>query len=412
MPRPLRVNFTEGTVRPLRAFTERSVAQLPAPDPSGDQVIHWDPGMRGFGVLCSGTSNAKSYVVKGTVRVKGAVRGKSIRKVIGRTDVFTLVKARIKAVEMLGGFAGGIDPRRERSSNITLKEATGAFLHARNGNLRPKSLTGYRDDIERHLSGWLDMALRDINREMVEARHRAIAEEISETRGLSGAAMANRVMRSLRAVWNFTADRVADMPSNPVKLRGMWHDVQPRERCLKGNEFAKFYKAALDLTNGIGADYVRMLLFTGLRRTEAANIKWADVDFERKMITIPAANTKANRKLELPMTDVVYGMLKERRKLGRTEYVFFANSKSGHVEEPKSFFADIAAASGVQVSPHDLRRTFLTVAEECDIPLLALAALVNHAVPGVTSSYVQMNVERLRKPAQKVADRLKVLCGI
>jgi hypothetical protein len=30
----------------------------------------------------------------------------------------------------------------------------------------------------------------------------------------------------------------------------------------------------------------------------------------------------------------------------------------------------------------------------------------------VTSGYVIMNVERLREPAQKVADRLKEMCGI
>jgi hypothetical protein len=30
----------------------------------------------------------------------------------------------------------------------------------------------------------------------------------------------------------------------------------------------------------------------------------------------------------------------------------------------------------------------------------------------VTSGYVQLTVERLREPAQRVADRLKKLCGL
>jgi integrase len=391
---------------PQLHLTERSVRRLEAPDPSGEQTFYWDTSMPGFGVRVGAKTPVKTYVCK------GGVNGRSKLRTIGRADVLTLVQARRKATEILAGFIGGIDPRAERTITVNLRDATEAYLRARAANLRPKSVNGYRDDIERHLGGWNDVPLRNISREMVEARHQAIAEEIAESRGLSGAAMANRVMRSLRAIYNFHGDRIPNMPPNPVKLRGMWHDVQPRERCLRGDEFPKFYKAARELTNSVGADYVRLLLFTGLRRTEAAKIKWADVDFERKVLTIPGANTKANRKLELPLTDVTFKLLKERRKLGRTQYVFFANSKSGHVEEPKSFFADIAAASGVQISPHDLRRTFLTVAEECDIPLLALAALVNHAVPGVTSSYVQMNVERLRKPAQKVADKLKMLCGI
>ena len=68
---------------------------------------------------------------------------------------------------------------------------------------------------------------------------------------------------------------------------------------------------------------------------------------------------------------------------------------------------------GIVVSCHDLRRSFITVAESTDISPLALKALVNHAVGGdVTSNYVRLTVERLREPAQRVADRLKQLCGI
>jgi len=44
---------------------------------------------------------------------------------------------------------------------------------------------------------------------------------------------------------------------------------------------------------------------------------------------------------------------------------------------------------------------------------LALKALVNHALGGdVTGGYVQMTVERLREPAQKVCDRLLELTGL
>jgi integrase len=400
--------------RPRVKLTERSVARLPAPDPSGKQIIHWDSELRGFGVICSGTSTFKTFLVKGTIRGANGRSNISRRETIGRYPVFSVEQARIKANEILRGFVGGIDPRSQRSSDVTLRQAMEGFLRARNGNLRPRSVAGYRADVENYLAGWLDVPLRNINRDMVEARHRAVAEEIAErSSGLSGAAMANRVMRSLRAIYNFHLDRVPNLPPNPVKLRGMWHDVQPRERCLRGGEFRKFYKAASELPNKVGADFVRLLLFTGLRRTEAAKIRWSDVDLDHKTLTIPPENTKNGRRLTLPLTDVIYKLLKERRSLGRTEYVFFGSGASGHIEEPKSFFADIAAASGVRVSPHDMRRTYLTVAETCDIQLLTLAALVNHTVPGVTPTYIQRDgVERLRQPAQKVADRLKELCGI
>ena len=79
--------------------------------------------------------------------------------------------------------------------------------------------------------------------------------------------------------------------------------------------------------------------------------------------------------------------------------------------------ADLVAQRGQQFRPEgrswDLRRTYMTVAENTDISALALKAVVNHSLgDDVTAGYVQMTVDRLRDPAQRVADRLKERCGI
>ena len=116
----------------------------------------------------------------------------------------------------------------------------------------------------------------------------------------------------------------------------------------------------------------------------------------------------------LPISDAVRDLLVARRSLGNDgQFVFGADSKSGHIEEPKFPLTQVAKASGVTVSAHDLRRTYVTIAESADISPLALKALVNHALGNdVTSGYVQMTTERLREPAQRVCDRLMGLCGI
>ena len=76
-------------------------------------------------------------------------------------------------------------------------------------------------------------------------------------------------------------------------------------------------------------------------------------------------------------------------------------------------FKIVADKSGIRVSVHDLRRTYITVAELTDMSVIALKALVNHSLgKDVTEGYVQMTAERLREPAQRVADKLKALCGI
>jgi hypothetical protein len=65
------------------------------------------------------------------------------------------------------------------------------------------------------------------------------------------------------------------------------------------------------------------------------------------------------------------------------------------------------------ISAHDLRRTFTTIAESCDISPIALKCLINHSIGnGVTEGYVQMSTERLREAAQKVCDKIKLLCAV
>jgi integrase len=220
-------------------------------------------------------------------------------------------------------------------------------------------------------------------------------------------------MRSLRALWNFAADRTADMPPNPVKLGKQWFTVPRRERIVRGDELAQFYAAVCELQNPIARDYILMMLFTGLRRSEAASLQWKDIDLSGGALRIPAERTKAKRKLDLPLTDFVRDLLIARRTIGETKFVFPSHSETGHISEPKFPLGLVGKASGVRVSAHDLRRTYITVAESADISMLALKALVNHNLGNdVTSGYVQMNVTRLREPAQLVCNKMKELCGI
>jgi hypothetical protein len=55
---------------------------------------------------------------------------------------------------------------------------------------------------------------------------------------------------------------------------------------------------------------------------------------------------------------------------------------------------------------HDLRRTFISIAESLDISMYAIKAIVNHGTTSgdVTAGYVVWDIERLRKPMQNITD--------
>ena len=113
----------------------------------------------------------------------------------------------------------------------------------------------------------------------------------------------------------------------------------------------------------MGRDLILFLLYTGFRRSEATTLRWDDVDLDAGVVRLAEAATKSKRMLELPMSDIVRDLLQRRRDLGDTGWVFPANSKSGHVEEPRHFLEQVTKATEIDVSVHDLRRTFISVAE-------------------------------------------------
>ena len=348
--------------------------------------------------------------------------GRTRRVSVGPTNVLSIEEARERAKTVIALVYAGGDPKRRAQAPATgtLRATLDVYLGTRK-DLSPKSRKDYRSSAERYLAGWLDRPLRDITPEMVEAKHAEIKGTIARRAGkrtlVNGSATANGVFRGLRALWNWAAERDPSLAKNPVsRLRQQWYTVPRRERIIRSDQLPAFYEAVTALTNPIQRDYLLLLLFTGLRRGEAAALRWDEVDFASRVIRLPAKRTKAGRKLDLPMSDFVHELLAARRQVGREVggWVFPADSSgSGHIEEPKFPLHLVAEATGIKISAHDLRRTFITVAESADISPLALKALVNHAVGGdVTAGYVMMTLERLREPVQRVADRMAELCGV
>jgi integrase len=311
---------------PQLKLTEKAIAKMPAPDPSGKQVLHWDTDLKGFAVLCSGVSNTRTYVVQRSLPGSG----KSRRSTVAAVNELPLAKARDRAADMLDSLRRGLDPKA-KVITPTLRWALEDYLAARK-DLRPASIRLYRY-VEQKLEAWLDLPLHEITGDMVQDRHRAIAAAIEgDATRYKGTGTANMIMRTFRILWNHAGDRFADLPQNPVRrLRRQWYAEPRRTRLVRADDMAKFYQAVLALPNPVARDWFLLMLFTGMRRTEAASLRWSDIDFGQEIIHVPAAVTKGQRDLDLPMSDFVRDLLVARRSIGDTKFVFPGNAKRGHI---------------------------------------------------------------------------------
>ena len=381
-------------------LTQKRIAALKAPTASGRQELVWDESLRGFGVLLSGKTNARSYIAQ-----RDLPNGRARRVTIGGVAEMSLEQARGEAANAIHDLRQGKDPKARGAAAVTVSDAIKLYVERKGTKLRPRTAELYLDCSRRYFADWATFQLRDLTPPMIEQEH----AHIGKTFGPAGA---NNAMRVLRAAYNYIA-RDADLPPNPVNLREHWFDLPRREGCVRGDDLPKFYAAVSNLPNPVARDFILLMLFTGLRRREAASLRWDDVDFAGGVIRLPAARTKSGRKFDVPMSTFVKDLLIARRAIGNMEFVFPADSASGHIEEPKAPLRLVKGACGIEVSAHDLRRTFLSVAERC-VSGIALKALANHSIGDrdVTQGYVQLSQIELAEAAQVVSQRLAELCQI
>jgi len=387
-------------MRITKSFVDK--VEIPAISDNGasTQRFYRDSSIIGFGLRVT-SGGAKSFIVE--KRINGKVK----RITLGRYGNLTVEQAKKEAMKILGQVATGSDPIAERKEknirSLSLLDTFNDYLNTRK-DLKPTTIADYRRVMKWAFEDWLSKPVTDITKDMVENRHLE--------RGKKSKARANNSMRVLRAIINHARNKFEDAKGNPIILinpverlsqNRAWFKIEKRQTLIKAHQLASWYEATQQLSNESTRDYLYFLLFTGLRRSEGAQLRWSDVDFEDKTFTIN--NTKNSLRHTLPFSDYLEELLLRRQESTKSEFVFPSRSSSGYIIEPKKSLQRINQISGVSFTLHDLRRTFITIAESLDIPAYALKQLLNHKDSrDVTAGYIVMDIERLRKPMQEISD--------
>jgi integrase len=290
---------------------------------------------------------------------------------------------------------------------LTLRDVWRDYRRCR--PLKPGTVADYDKRLRQCLPDWLDEPIEAISKARVEERHKELSAR--------GGAQANVTMRVLRAIINFAIvryDRLYAM-ANPVKrLSEMrsWNRIKRRKSVLYGPQLESWMKAVQSLDNSVVRDYFTLLLFTGLRKGEGARIRRKDVDLKSGVLKI--FDTKNHEDHELPITDYISWLLARRlaQPGGPEDYLFPGKARGSHLRYPNRHHALVRRLTGVNFILHDLRRTFLTVADSLDIPMHIIKRLANHRDRDVTEGYIILSIERLRRPMQAVTDELLRLGGV
>jgi integrase len=227
---------------------------------------------------------------------------------------------------------------------------------------------------------------------------------------LRNIATMNRELSCLRRVFNI-ALRQGWLVRNPVNCGESLIDISAerrRERILTLEEEKRLLAACAPTGR---RRYLRavviLLLDTAARIGETLKLRFCDLDFDRRLITFQALNTKTLKERRVAMTERVVEELKRlaENSDGDSERLVF-NTKSIRASfEAACIEAGIETGRPFGITPHSLRHTAATRLVKGQMPIQMVGMILSHQNPQTTYRYLTANDETLYEAAS-ILERL------
>ncbi len=409
--------------------------------------LFWDTEISGFGVRCQKLS--KVYYVR--YRIGGRKRQFTIGK---HGSPWTPDTARKEARRVLGVVATGNDPSADRETektSATVSDLAGRFMAE---HVRPKrkerTAEGYQDILDRLVLPKLGkLRVKDVQRSDIAKLHHGLRESPYQ---------ANRVLAVLSKMFGLAeawGDR--DEGTNPCRHIEKYRE-KARERFLTGKELASLGEAlrqaearavevekrrkeidtlrpvlnakatvrsrddrrvALkrietlrDEIREIGyvppleaIAAIRLLIFTGARRSEILTLKWNYVSIERAEARLPDSKTGAKT---IHLTPPALEVLQALPVVAGNPYVITGAKPGSHLVNLKDPWGAIRKEAGLEdVRIHDLRHSFASIAAAAGMGLPIIGKMLGHTQPQTTQRYAHLSDDPVKAAASAVAGRIK-----
>jgi integrase len=316
------------------------------------------------------------------------------RRALGEVGVITLDQARQKARVWLELIKKGIDPKAEgardraaaqRRQVNTFAAVAAEFLERHAAGLK-KSAEAKRIINGEFVKRWEARPITDIMPEEVAASIRAIVRRGSPYQ-------AHNALGYLRRLFNWAIGThefgIRTSPVAQLKPNDLIGKREARERTLSDEELRVVWNAADKMGYPYGPVF-RLLVLTGQREREVAEMRWPEVDFAKRLWTIPAERMKGGRAHEVPLTPAAVHTLELLPRWKSGDYVFTTTGGSKPVNgfsKAKARADRLSSVSGWVI--HDLRRTMRTHLSALPVQDLVRELVIAHAKPGLHKVYDQ-----------------------
>lgn len=209
---------------------------------------------------------------------------------------------------------------------------------------------------------------------------------------ISGGAQirANRALAAIKKLMNWCVDR-GELEVSPIATMKPPSSENTRERVLTDDEI----KTILNTATGEGfpfCQFTQLLMLTGQRRGEVAEMRHSEIDLEKGLWSLPAERTKNGSSHVVPLSSMAIDILRNIPKFSNSDLVFTTNGQTpiSGFGRLKKRYDNALDCNTDDWRFHDIRRTVATNMAELRVQPHIIEAVLNHKsgiVSGVAAVY-------------------------
>ena len=252
-------------------------------------------------------------------------------------------------------------------------------------------------------ANWNSRRLSTISKVDVLERHRAIGKE-------NGCYVANRWRGVIHRLFAVAAEDFDFVGGNPVRSVKPFTEKE-RERFVTPEELPRLFDA-IDACEDVRiADFLRIALLTGARKTSILRMKFEDVDLARAVWIIPANDSKNKSPVHVPLVPEAIEVIRARlAAAGDREFVFPGRYGKGPLVEIRKPIVAVFKAAGFKAKDirlHDLRRTFGSWQAIGGSSELLIGKSLGHRSTASTAVYARLTLDPVRKSVERATNAMR-----
>ena len=384
-------------------FTDKTIKSLPS-NPRNANTTEFEvsdtllPGLKLL-VSCSGNKR---------FRYRYSYQGRKQSISLGRFGDITVSTARECAQKYRIMLADGINPKGNSSpaSQLTIN----AFFYEHYlPNIKKRKKT-WRDDQYRYdimIAPTLgNIPYKELTTLNVEKLHLDLTETINKHNKPYSLATCNQALMVMKSLTKhlYGLNLVPNDVSLPVKLFRL---DNARTRFLDIDEIKHLLDVCSTYSNKVIAGYVALLALTGLRCSEASNIKWTDIDFEQHIVFI--AKTKNGSARTIHLTSKMLTFIESIQPNPENPYVFAGKVQGQPLKSARKTFKKLLNRAGIDptgVCLHTLRHSLGSNLASNGVSLRLIQEQLQHRSIISTQRYAKLTTESMRQTSETFSNLL------